>query len=141
MLDKQRLRSFVLGGLAGALAGILLAPKSGKETRGTIADRAGEARERGRERYFDTQEGMRERFSATRGGEAFSPRSRVDSEPPAEEGEVRERPVLRDVSRDAPTDDGGGEVGGSEELRRKVRETRDRLRDRVDGPMGGGDEK
>ena len=46
MLDKQRLRTFVLGGLAGALAGIIFAPKSGKELRGTIASRAGEAREK-----------------------------------------------------------------------------------------------
>ena len=43
MLDKQRIRAFVLGGLAGAVAGILFAPKSGKELRGSITSRAGEA--------------------------------------------------------------------------------------------------
>ncbi|HKZ27325.1 MAG TPA: YtxH domain-containing protein, partial [Rubrobacteraceae bacterium] len=46
MVDKQKIGTFVLGGIAGALAGILLAPKSGKELRGSIANRAGEARER-----------------------------------------------------------------------------------------------
>ncbi|MBA2375940.1 MAG: YtxH domain-containing protein [Actinomycetota bacterium] len=173
MLDKQRLRSFLLGGLTGVLAGILLAPKSGKETRGTIADRAGEAREKSRERYFDTQENMRERFSANRDGgsrrgfersEATVSPGAEDGGPPAEDGgeEVRERPVLRDVSRDIPEDgggdvgdvgsggggdsgDGGGGVGRSEELRRKVRDTRERLRARMDGPVEneprGGDEE
>ncbi len=155
MLDKQRLRSFLLGGLTGVLAGILLAPKSGKETRGTIADRAGEAREKSRERYFDTQESMRERFSANRDGGAARRFERsgdamaspgADSEPTAEE--VRERPVLRDVSRDISSEDGGGGEGTSrsEELRRKVRETRERLRSRAIGSKesdarGGDDEK
>lgn len=174
MLDKQRLRSFLLGGLTGILAGILLAPRSGKETRGTIADRAGEAREKSRERYFDTQENMRERFSANRGGGAARRFERGDATvspgaegaPPAEDEEVRERPVLRDVSRDVTAEDEGdvvgdhgdavggdaiGEgvgsegVGRSEELRRKVRDTRERLRARMDGPAEngprGGDEE
>lgn len=156
MLDKQRLRSFLLGGLTGVLAGILLAPKSGKETRGNIADRAGEAREKSRERYFDTQESMRERFSANRDGGAARRFERsgdatvspgAESEPTAEE--VHERPVLRDVSRDVPPEDGGGgggEASRSEELRRKVRETRERLRSRAVGSKegdarGGDDEK
>ncbi len=172
MLDKQRLRSFLLGGLTGVLAGILLAPKSGKETRGTIADRAGEAREKSRERYFDTQENMRERFSANRDGGSRRGFERseatvspgAENEPPAEDdGEkIRERPVLRDVSRDVPADsgdvgdggsggdggnvaDGGETAGRSEELRRKVRDTRERLRARMDGPVEngprGGDEE
>lgn len=151
MLDKQRLRSFLLGGLAGVLAGILLAPKSGKETRTTIADRAGETREKSRERYFDAQETMRERFSANREGTA-EPRAetfhaRPDDAPTAEE-EVRDSPVLRDVSYgaspgDEPPEDGGGGASRSEELRRKVKETRDRLRSRAVGSDGtrGGDEK
>src|SRR3712207_5471893 len=66
MLDKQRLTTFVLGGAAGALAGILLAPKSGREFRGSIASRAGEARERGRETYFEAQERMQERLARAR---------------------------------------------------------------------------
>lgn len=154
MLDKQRVRSFLLGGLTGILAGFLLAPKSGRETRGDIADRVGETREKNRERYFDTQENMRERFSASREGvgrrEARYPGEPISRppEPPDETPEpgVRERPVLRDVSRDAPPeDDGGSGVGRSEELRRKVRETRERIRSRVDGPVekgtSGGDEE
>ena len=68
MLDKQRLRSFVLGGVAGLLAGILLAPRSGRELRGSIRDRAGEARERSRESLFEAQERMQERISEVREG-------------------------------------------------------------------------
>ena len=63
MLDKQNLRNFVLGGLAGAIAGILLAPRSGQELRGSIVSRAGEVRERGRETYFEAREKAQERFS------------------------------------------------------------------------------
>ena len=66
MLDKQKLRAFVLGGLAGALAGVLFAPKSGKEFRGSITSRAGEARERSRETYFEAQERVQERISEAR---------------------------------------------------------------------------
>ena len=68
MVDKQRLRTFVLGGAVGALVGILLAPRSGRELRGSLANRAGEARERSRERYFGAQEQMRERLAEAREG-------------------------------------------------------------------------
>jgi gas vesicle protein len=68
VLNRQRLRTFVLGGAVGALVGILLAPRSGKELRGSLANRAGEARERGRETYFDAQEQMRERLAEAREG-------------------------------------------------------------------------
>src|ERR671916_2976833 len=66
MVDKQKIGTFVLGGIAGAVAGILVAPKSGKELRGSIANRAGEARERGRETYFEAQERVQERFAESR---------------------------------------------------------------------------
>ncbi len=66
MVDKQKIGAFVLGGLAGALAGIFFAPKAGKELRGSIASRAGEARERSRETYFETQERWQERISEAR---------------------------------------------------------------------------
>ena len=66
MVDRQKLGTFVLGGVAGALAGILLAPRSGRELRGSIASRAGEARERGREGYFEARERARERAAAVR---------------------------------------------------------------------------
>jgi gas vesicle protein len=108
VVDKQRLRTFVLGGAVGAVVGILLAPRSGKELRGSLANRAGEARERGRERYF----------VANLGG----------SPPPEEETETP-RPRLRDVSRDVVGEvEQTTDAERSEELRRKVRETRERLR-------------
>ena len=139
MLDKQRLRTFMLGGAAGVLAGILLAPRSGRELRGSVANRAGEAREKGRERYFDAQEQMRERLAEVREGA----RRPSDATPAAEDPNsfVKEsvaeppRSHLRDVSHGAEThavEDAGGEAEKSEELRRKVRETRERLRSRKD---------
>jgi YtxH-like protein len=136
MLDKQRLRTFVLGGLAGALAGIIFAPKSGKELRGTIASRAGEAREKSRETYFDAQERMQERASRVR--ERPMPASETHAfrdddteqlptlEPVAPEPSLPEPdpdplveapaeasvdpPPLRDVSWDTRRDEGVGAV-------------------------------
>ncbi len=143
MLDKQRLRTFLLGGAAGVLAGILLAPRSGRELRGSLANRAGEARERGRETYFDAQEQMRERLAEVREGARQPSNAPPETEGPnpfAEET-VAEAPRvhLRDVSHgvDAQAaDEGGGEAERSEELRRKVRETRERLRGRKDRDLG-----
>ena len=156
MLDKQRLRTFVLGGLAGALAGILFAPKSGRELRGTIASRAGEAREKGRETYFDAQEKMQERASRVRERPPRSGETHVfqddDTEPlpmpePADREPLAEIPLdpppLRDVSWDAPRDtpwderrDDVGPASGEnpEELRRRIREARSRLRARLGSP-------
>lgn len=165
-MDKQRIRTFLIGGAAGIIAGVLLAPRSGRELRGTISNRAGEARERGRESYFDVGERMRERVSRARdrgfrpspGGESATPENVVgptdERIPPRSEW-----PPLRDVSRDAPPDpvvetpadapaeaiaDVPGESASdeararSEELRRKVRETRERLaRGRESGPEPG----
>ena len=168
MLDKQRLTTFVLGGVAGALAGILLAPKSGKELRGSIASRAGEARERGRESYFEAQERLQERFAESREwpsqrGET-SPEQAVDSlptlgpptalepvlghEPPAAaptETSLEATPgppPLRDVSWDASRQ-APGEEPDPEEIRRKIQETRSRLRARLEDPgneAGPGDD-
>jgi gas vesicle protein len=139
VLDRQRLRTFVLGGAVGALVGILLAPRSGKELRGSLANRAGEARERGRETYFDAQEQMRERLAEAREG----PRGRPEGvdlggpSPVSAEAETP-RPYLRDVSRDVESEALGESSGPaaerSDELRRKVRETRERLR----GPKDSG---
>ena len=131
MVDKQRLRTFVLGGAVGALVGILLAPRSGRELRGSLANKAEEARERGRERYLGAQEQMRDRLAEAREG-TRRPRQEVadlgGSSPPEEETE-KPRPRLRDVSKDVV---GGveesAEAERSEELRRKVKETRERLR-------------
>jgi hypothetical protein len=163
MLDKQRLTTFVLGGVAGALAGILLAPKSGRELRGSIASRAEEARERGRETYFEAQERVQERFAESRErppqrGETASEQagdplptlgSSTVAEPalgyepsagaPAEAspekpaGAPQGPPPLRDVSWDAPRQT-PGEEPDPEEIRRKIQETRSRLRARLENP-------
>ncbi len=138
MLDRQRLRTFVLGGAVGALLGILLAPRSGKELRGSLANRAGEARERGRETYFDAQEQMRERVAEVREGARNTPR-RSTSAP--------HLPPQGKQGRRGPTSGTCHAMSGprlsrraaerSEELRRKVRETRERLR----GPKESGPER
>ena len=155
-MDRKRIGTFLLGGLAGVLAGILIAPRSGRELRGTIANRAGEARERSRETVFDAQERVAERLSE-RSARPQTPRRAPEptlghSGPndPREPAPERERPHLRDVSRDvvppsgsasgeAPTlpDDAAREQDEderAEELRRKVQETRERLRARLEDP-------
>ncbi len=134
VLDTQRLRTFLLGTAAGILAGILLAPRSGRELRGSVAERAGEARERGRETLFEARERMQERLSEVREGSRQRP---PESSGPQPEDVAPRRPYLRDVSGDA-----GGEedAGRSEELRRKVRETRARLKGRLEGPRGVGED-
>jgi YtxH-like protein len=161
MLDKQKLRAFVLGGLAGALAGVFFAPKSGKEFRGSIASRAGEARERSRETYFEAQERVQERISEARersprrgetraGGATEDPLANLgagaqdpvlDPEPPVgmpagtpPPDPLRDSPPLRDVSRDMPRTP-VGEDPDPEEIRRRIQETRSRLRrGRLDTP-------
>jgi gas vesicle protein len=137
--DKQRLRTFVLGGAVGALVGILLAPRSGRELRGSLANRAGEARERSRERYFGAQEQMRDRLAEAREG-SRKPRpdvANLGGTPPAEEDPEMPRPRLRDVSKDVVGgDEESTDEERSEELRRKVKETRERLRGREGGEPG-----
>ena len=138
VLDRQRLRTFVLGGAVGALVGILLAPRSGKELRGSLANRAGEARERGRETYFDAQEQMREHLAEVREGSRQRPEvvDLGDSSPASGKAEVR-RPYLRDVSRDVEPESVEEIAERSEQLRRKVKQTRERLR----GPKDSGPER
>ena len=118
MLDRQRLRTFLLGGAAGILAGILLAPRSGKELRGSVMERAGEARERSRETLFEARERMQEHLSEAREGPYRSPPEPPGSEEPA-----------------------GWDAERSEELRRKVRETRARLKGRLEGPREAGEDR
>lgn len=139
-MDRARLRTFLLGGAAGLLAGVLLAPRSGRELRGSLTDRAGEARERGRESYFETREGMRERRAALLEGRG-RPANPVRQAPPEETTAAPPRPRLRDVSEDSegpvesPVEGPATGAERSEELRRKVRETRERLRGKQDlGP-------
>jgi gas vesicle protein len=137
VVDKQRLRTFVLGGAVGALVGILLAPRSGRELRGSLANRAGEARERSRERYFGAQEQMRDRLAEAREGSRNQRPNAANLGGPSspEEEPDTSRPHLRDVSKDVIADtEENADEDRTEELRRKVRETRERLR----GPEGGG---
>ena len=134
-MDRGRLRTFLLGGAAGLLAGVLLAPRSGRELRGTLADRAGEARERGRESFFERREERHERRSARR-EERGRPAERAPQSTPGEAASEVSRPRLRDVS--AGDEGQAGDAERSEELRRKIRETRERLRGRRD--VGGGPE-
>ncbi len=118
MLDKQRLRTFLLGGAAGILAGILLAPRSGKELRGSVMERAGEARERSRETLFEARERIQEHLS-----EHLS--------------EAREGPYRSSPEPPGSEEPAGWDAERSEELRRKVRETRARLK----GPRGTGEDR
>jgi YtxH-like protein len=112
LLDKQRLRTFLLGGAAGIVAGILLAPRSGKELRGSIANRAGEARERSRETYFEAQERMRERLAEAR--EASRPRP--------EDVDVGATPSREDDTPDTqPRRRRGGAPGGGGDRCRAIR--------------------
>ena len=157
MLDKQRLTTFVLGGIAGAVAGIFLAPKSGRELRGSIASRAGEARERSRETYFEAQERMQERMAESRerpprsregarpeqidalGPTAAPPETILGAETPdaaPEEVPRSATPPLRDVSWDASRPE-PREEPDPEEIRRKIQETRSLLRARLDRPQSG----
>ena len=161
MLDKQKLSTFVLGGLTGVLAGILFAPKSGRELRGSISSRAGEARERGRETYFDAQERMQERVAEARerpprtarpdvvennevvdalpklGPATSEPEFESPIDPTLNESLLSEAPAdplpLLDVSRDAKRS-ASSPAESTEEMRRRIQETRSRLRARLEEP-------
>ena len=139
-IDKQRLRTFLLGGAIGALTGILLAPRSGRELRSNLANRAGEARERSRETYFETHERLQERLSETREKPAAQferdPEATLGPNSPPQEPETfTERPRLREVSSEAYKEE-HSDVR-PDELRRKVQETRARLRQRLEDPDAG----
>lgn len=57
MAEKRRrgkFASFILGGIAGAIGGLLFAPKSGKQTRETIKKRADDIIDQSKDVY-DTQ--------------------------------------------------------------------------------------
>ncbi len=140
MLDKQKLGTFVLGGVAGALAGILLAPRSGRETRGSIASRAGEARERGREGYFEARERAGERAAEFRDAPSVRQENLDLTVGPVLEPERVEpppafpsaAPPLRDVSREDSARVEEQPEADPEDLRRRIQETRSRLRARFD---------
>lgn len=148
MLDKQKLGTFVLGGVAGALAGILLAPRSGRETRGSIASRAGEARERSREGYFEARERAGERAAEFRDAPLIRQENLDLTVGPISEPEPVEpppafpsaAPPLRDVSREDPVNVEEPPGAEPENLRRRIQETRSRLRARLDRPGEGSNE-
>ncbi len=129
VLDRQRLKTFLLGGIAGALAGIVFTPRSGRELRGSVSNRAGEARERSREALFDAQERLRERLAER--SEGFESRSfGVGMDREAAPGGSAAK------SEAGEPDAGGLSSGGSggprsatdsEELRERIRATRERL--------------
>lgn len=149
-MDRQKLGkagTFILGGVAGAVAGILIAPRSGRELRGAMSSRAGEARERGREGYFEARERARERVAGMREPRPADEDTAEMSlgplgdtspgEPPPDEA-VPEPPGLRAVPReDEPQEpeETPEEDHDPEALRRRIRQTRERLRRR--GPGGG----
>jgi hypothetical protein len=145
MLDKQKLGTFVLGGVAGALAGILLTPRSGKELRGSITSRAGEARERGRESYFEARERARERAADVRDAPSARDTELDLTVGPAPDPEPSEpppvfpppAPPLRDVSSEDPASAEAPSEGDPEDLRRRIQETRSRLRARLERPVEG----
>lgn len=136
MLDKQRLKTFLLGGAAGAVAGVLLAPRSGREIRNTIANRAEEFRERGNESYFEARERLQDRLADARNFRRHSAADEADAGPDAgvvdSPGETSPRgvPHLRDVSAGGQRET---QDARAEELRKKVQETRARIRARLEG--------
>lgn len=156
-MDRQKIEragTFILGGVAGAVFGILISPRSGREVRGSMSSRAGEARDRGRESYFEARERARERLAAMR--ESAAPEDTgemIIGEPVPEEAPVADpgppepesRPGLRAVPPEEPEEYAESEAGeggyktrddrdtteaseASEVLRRRISKTRERLR-------------
>ncbi|MCL4499356.1 MAG: YtxH domain-containing protein [Chloroflexi bacterium] len=65
MAEKKggRLSAFIVGALAGAIGGLLYAPRAGKETREEVRRRAEEFVEQGRESYAEQSDWMRKMAS------------------------------------------------------------------------------
>jgi gas vesicle protein len=59
------LKGLLIGSLGGALAGLLLAPKSGKDLRDDITDKGSEALKDTKEFYFDAQKKTKCAFEDT----------------------------------------------------------------------------
>ena len=62
--DWELVKGFVIGGLIGAALGILFAPKSGRETRQDIADKADELMAKARDEYEKAAETSRAAYEA-----------------------------------------------------------------------------
>lgn len=71
--------AFIVGGVVGAIGGLLLAPRPGKDTREQLKKRADELMEEGRERYGDQYDRVKD-MASDRGGDL---KGRID--------EVREK--------------------------------------------------
>jgi hypothetical protein len=156
-MDRQKIEragTFILGGVAGAVFGVLISPRSGREVRGSMSSRAGEARDRGRESYFEARERARERLAAMR--EPRTPRDTgeiIVGEPAPEDAPIDDtgptqperRPGLRSVPPEESGESAESEAGEgdhktrdeydtsvdsetSEALRRRISKTRERLR-------------
>src|SRR5918995_1650651 len=124
MLNKQRLTTFVLGGASGAVAGIPPAPQSRGGVRGVTApERAGAPLPT---LGSPTVPGPVLGYEPPAGAPA-----EASPEPPV--GATPGPPPLRDVSWDAPRP-APGEEPDPQEIRRKIQETRSRLRARLENP-------
>ena len=131
---RQRLGAFVIGGAVGLIAGILIATRSGRELRDNLAARAEDAAERGREVYFETQERVQERVSEVGERAPYS-----HQEPAPVETPIISEPGSAAGTGSEPEADATGESGEprprparSEELLRKIEETRARLREQME---------
>jgi gas vesicle protein len=58
------LKGFLIGGLAGVVAGVLFAPKSGKETRNELGEKATNLAERMKEEYEVALENSKNRYES-----------------------------------------------------------------------------
>lgn len=148
-MSRQKIEkagTFILGGIAGAVAGLLIAPRSGRELRVAMSSRAGEARERGREGYFEARESARERLAEMR---EPGPVDENAAEMPLGEA-FPEEPEEAEPAKDMPEDPPGPRAVAPEEvseeeaaedpeaLRRRIQQTRERLRSRKAGDGTGG---
>lgn len=154
-MDRQKIGkagTFILGGVAGTIAGILLAPRSGREFMGAVSSRACEARERSREGYFEARERAREHLAGMRDplpvdedtaemrlGDTFPEEAKAaypvedSTENPGSHPVPDDSTWLRSVP---PVEEEAAGEEDPEALRRKIRQTRERLRGRGSGADG-----
>lgn len=81
---------FIVGGMVGAIAGILFAPKSGEETRAIIGEKTGEWRDRAEELAESAQYRVR---SAVDEGRSAAAAVRGDNLSIEEEDEFEDEPI------------------------------------------------
>lgn len=68
MSNSKILVGFLAGAAVGALAGVLLAPDKGSETRKKIAGKAGELRDAVKDKYNEMADGLRKTFNRAEEG-------------------------------------------------------------------------